>query len=50
MRERVEMVNGNFSIESAPGEGTTIQVQIPLTNERGGGGKLAAAARGSRTT
>lgn len=30
MRERVEMVGGRFSIESAPGKGTTIEVQIPF--------------------
>lgn len=30
MRERVEMVGGNFNIESAPGKGTTIGVQIPF--------------------
>ena len=30
MRERVEMVGGRFNVESAPGEGTTIDVQIPL--------------------
>lgn len=30
MRERVEMVGGTFSIKSAPGHGTTIQVEIPL--------------------
>lgn len=29
MRERVEMVGGSFSVESAPGEGTTIQAEIP---------------------
>lgn len=33
MRERVEMVGGNFSVESSPGKGTTIQAQIPF---RGG--------------
>jgi signal transduction histidine kinase len=32
MRERVEMVHGNFAVESAPGKGTTIQAQIPLAN------------------
>jgi signal transduction histidine kinase len=32
MRERVEMVGGSFSVESAPGKGTTICVQIPVTN------------------
>jgi signal transduction histidine kinase len=30
MRERLEMVGGNFSVESAPGEGTTVRAQIPL--------------------
>ncbi len=32
MRERVEMVGGTFTIESAPGKGTTVQVRIPLRN------------------
>ncbi|MGO9246855.1 MAG: histidine kinase [Verrucomicrobiia bacterium] len=35
MRERVEMVGGSFSVESAPGKGTTICAQIPVTNGRG---------------
>ena len=30
MRERVEMVGGAFSVESAPGKGTIVQAQIPL--------------------
>ncbi|MCF7818585.1 MAG: PAS domain S-box protein [Kiritimatiellales bacterium] len=30
MKERVEMVGGTFSIESSPGNGTTIHAQIPL--------------------
>lgn len=30
MRERVEMVGGSFSIESAPGKGTTVCAQIPF--------------------
>jgi PAS domain S-box-containing protein len=29
MRERVEMIGGTFGVESAPGQGTTIQVAIP---------------------
>ena len=33
MRERVEMVGGKFTIESAPGHGTTIQAQIPIKND-----------------
>ena len=35
MRERVEMVGGSFSIESAPGQGTTVHAQIPFGNGRG---------------
>ena len=30
MRERVEMVGGSLAVQSAPGRGTTIQVQIPI--------------------
>jgi PAS domain S-box-containing protein len=30
MRERVEMVGGNLSVESVPGQGTTIGVGLPL--------------------
>jgi signal transduction histidine kinase len=29
MRERVDLVGGSFSIESAPGEGTTVRAEIP---------------------
>ncbi len=32
IRERVEMVGGKFSIESVPGKGTTIHVQVPLNH------------------
>lgn len=32
MRERVEMVGGIFTVESAPGKGTTIRAQIPFSN------------------
>ena len=31
MRERAERLNGSFEVSSAPGEGTRIRVQIPLT-------------------
>ena len=34
MRERLEMVGGSFSLESAPGKGTTVRAQIPLANCR----------------
>jgi PAS domain S-box-containing protein len=32
MRERLEMVGGRFDLESKPGEGTTVQARIPLSN------------------
>jgi signal transduction histidine kinase len=32
MRERVEMVGGRLRVESAPGRGTTVRAEIPLTN------------------
>jgi signal transduction histidine kinase len=34
MRERVEMVGGKFTVESAPGRGTTIQAYIPFSGGR----------------
>jgi signal transduction histidine kinase len=32
MRERVEMVGGTFCVESAPGHGTTVRVEIPVAH------------------
>jgi signal transduction histidine kinase len=40
MRERLEMVGGNFTVTSAPGKGTTIVAQIPLTDRPSVGTKL----------
>lgn len=37
MRERVEMVGGNFAVESTPGKGTTIAAQLPLGKALRGG-------------
>lgn len=37
MRERVEMVGGRFTVESAPGQGTTVRVEIPFGKAGGGG-------------
>ncbi len=34
MRERVEMVGGNLSIESTSGKGTTVRAEIPFTPEK----------------
>jgi signal transduction histidine kinase len=35
MRERVEMVGGSFSVESASGKGTTVRAQIPFGSKTG---------------
>jgi signal transduction histidine kinase len=32
MRERAEMINGNLVIESGPGKGTTIMVEVDYDN------------------
>lgn len=32
MRERVEGLNGHFSVTSSPGTGTTVSVELPLTS------------------
>jgi len=37
MRERVEMVGGVFCVESTPGQGTTVRVEIPLARVRKAG-------------
>jgi two-component system sensor histidine kinase UhpB len=34
MRERAELLGGKLSIESAPGEGTTIYVEVPMKHGR----------------
>lgn len=39
MRERAELLGGRLTIESAPGAGTTIFVEIPLDEERETGGR-----------
>jgi signal transduction histidine kinase len=36
MRERLEMVNGSFTVESASGKGTIIRAQIPCSNNATG--------------
>ena len=39
MRERVESLNGCFSIDTSIGNGTTITVDLPLTSDESGGCK-----------
>jgi len=34
MQERVEMVGGTLTIESAPGQGTTIRAEVPFNPEK----------------
>jgi signal transduction histidine kinase len=34
MRERVEMVGGTFCVNSAPGQGTTLEVEMPFAKTR----------------
>jgi signal transduction histidine kinase len=46
MRERLEMVGGNFSVESAPGKGTIVRAQIPFANSRLGGNACARNVSG----
>jgi signal transduction histidine kinase len=32
MRERVKMLGGEFAIESSPGKGTTVRVEVPCND------------------
>lgn len=50
MRERVEMVGGHFNIESAPGKGTAVEVQIPFRSGRSKGRRQTRASRGKATS
>ena len=43
MKERIAMVGGSFTLESTPGQGTTLFLRIPLTRE-------ASAGRASEDT
>ncbi len=56
MQERVRLVNGKFSIESASGNGTRVRVKVPLDTQpngrprqRDGNGGLALASYAPRT-
>ncbi|MGA9453323.1 MAG: sensor histidine kinase [Verrucomicrobiia bacterium] len=48
MRERLEMIGGSFTVQSAPGKGTTVQAQIPLGKTRAGGGNRRWAPRNQK--
>ena len=36
LKDRVEALGGRLSVESPPGSGTTLRVEIPLAAEAGG--------------
>jgi len=45
MRERLEMIGGNFTVTSAPGKGTTLLAQVPLIAQTSVGiGRSSAAS------
>ena len=44
MQERAHLVQGTFSVESAPGEGTRIVVAVPLAGARRSAGKASEEA------
>lgn len=46
MRERVERVGGNIRIESVPGAGTRVRIELPAGEEGGRNGNYQTAARG----
>jgi signal transduction histidine kinase len=48
MRERAEQTGGTLTVESAPGEGTTIALELPATGRVAGSEKIAAEARETR--
>jgi signal transduction histidine kinase len=48
MRERVEMLRGKFSVQSALGKGTTVQAEIPLGHESRRKGHLRNGVRSPR--
>jgi signal transduction histidine kinase len=45
MRERVEMIGGTFCIESTPGQGTTVRVEVPFIQGQECAGKTRPATR-----
>ena len=42
MKERVEGLGGRYSVDSAPGRGTSVRITIPLAASRGGGRDIEA--------
>ena len=49
MRERLEMVGGQFEIESTPGKGTTITAFVPVSKKGTGGRRKRSAPKPAGT-
>lgn len=47
MQERVRLINGEFAVESEPGKGTLVRVQVPLKAERRAGEIGTSAEEGA---
>jgi signal transduction histidine kinase len=45
MQERLNLINGKFSIESRPGAGTTIRARVPLAGTEATGNSVRASAQ-----
>jgi signal transduction histidine kinase len=45
MKERLEMVGGNFTVTSAPGKGTTVLAQVPLMDGTSNGEEETRSSR-----
>ncbi len=48
-RERVEMVNGKFEVESAPGHGTTVSAEIPICGDDSQAAAKPSAKKSAKT-
>ena len=46
MRERVELLSGELSLDSAPGQGTTVTAVLPVTRRDGAEGDSPARTAG----
>jgi signal transduction histidine kinase len=45
LRERARELGGSFQVESEPGQGTTLVIQLPLGLPGSGGGETAESQR-----
>jgi signal transduction histidine kinase len=45
MRDRLDAVGGTLTVESRPGEGTTVTAEVPRIPDRDAGGELFPVAQ-----